>query len=60
MDGRDLATLELREYRAHLGVVMQDNFLFDGTIAENIAFSKPGATHGGHRRRRASRTAMSS
>ena len=44
IDGRDLNTLRLREYRAHLGVVLQDNFLFDGTIAENIAFSKPGAT----------------
>ena len=44
VDGRDLTALRLREYRAHLGVVMQDNFLFDGTVAENIAFSKPGAT----------------
>ncbi len=44
VDGRDLAALRLREYRAHLGVVLQDNFLFDGTVAENIAFSKPGAT----------------
>jgi len=44
IDGRDLAQLKLREYRAHLGVVLQDNFLFDGTVAENIAFSKPGAT----------------
>jgi ABC-type multidrug transport system fused ATPase/permease subunit len=44
VDGRDLAGLRLREYRAHLGVVLQDNFLFDGTVAENIAFSKPGAT----------------
>ncbi|HEX7941402.1 MAG TPA: ABC transporter ATP-binding protein, partial [Gemmatimonadaceae bacterium] len=44
VDGRDLETLKLREYRAHLGVVLQDNFLFDGTIAENIAFSRPGAT----------------
>jgi subfamily B ATP-binding cassette protein MsbA len=44
IDGRDLTTLRLREYRAHLGVVMQDNFLFDGTVAENIAFSKPGAS----------------
>jgi ABC-type multidrug transport system fused ATPase/permease subunit len=34
----------LRDYRSHLGVVLQDNFLFDGTVAENIAFSKPGAT----------------
>jgi subfamily B ATP-binding cassette protein MsbA len=44
IDGRDLTSLKLREYRAHLGVVMQDNFLFDGTVAENIAFSKPGAS----------------
>ncbi len=42
--GRDLAGVRLRDYRAHLGVVLQDNFLFDGTIAENIEFSKPGAT----------------
>ena len=44
IDGRDLAGLRLGEYRSHLGVVLQDNFLFDGTIAENIGFSKPGAT----------------
>ncbi len=44
VDGRDLANLRLRDYRAHLGVVLQDNFLFDGTIAENISFSRPGAT----------------
>ncbi|MBM3991454.1 MAG: ABC transporter ATP-binding protein [Planctomycetes bacterium] len=43
VDGRDLASLRLREYRSHLGVVLQDNFLFDGTIAENIAFSRPDA-----------------
>jgi ABC-type multidrug transport system fused ATPase/permease subunit len=42
--GRDLAGMRLRDYRRHLGVVLQDNFLFDGTISENIAFSKPGAT----------------
>src|SRR4029450_5654917 len=42
--GRDVASLRLREYRANLGVVMQDNFLFDGTIRENIAFAKPDAT----------------
>lgn len=41
---QDLASLRLKDYRALLGVVLQDNFLFDGTIAENIAFSKPGAT----------------
>jgi subfamily B ATP-binding cassette protein MsbA len=44
VDGRDLAALKLRDYRQHLGVVLQDNFLFDGTIAENIAYSKPHAT----------------
>ena len=36
--------VKLRDYRAHLGVVLQDNFLFDGTIAENIAYAKPHAT----------------
>jgi subfamily B ATP-binding cassette protein MsbA len=44
VDGRDLTTLRLRDYRAHLGVVLQDNFLFDGTIAENVGFSRPEAT----------------
>src|SRR5881396_3574661 len=44
VDGRDLAMLRLAEYRRHLGVVLQDNFLFDGTIAENIAFARPHAT----------------
>jgi subfamily B ATP-binding cassette protein MsbA len=44
ISGQDLATLKLRDYRATLGVVLQDNFLFDGTVADNIAFSKPGAT----------------
>ncbi len=44
VDGKDVATLKLREYRAKLGVVMQDNFLFDGTVADNIGFAKPGAT----------------
>jgi len=44
VDGRDLAGLRLRDYRANLGVVLQDNFLFDGTVLDNIAFSKPGAT----------------
>jgi ABC-type multidrug transport system fused ATPase/permease subunit len=42
--GQDLARLKLRDYRSTLGVVLQDNFLFDGTVADNIAFSKPGAT----------------
>jgi subfamily B ATP-binding cassette protein MsbA len=44
VDGMDLAAVRLRDYRAHLGVVLQDNFLFDGTVAENIGFSKPHAT----------------
>jgi subfamily B ATP-binding cassette protein MsbA len=44
VDGRDLLGLRLRDYRHFLGVVMQDNFLFDGTIRENIAFAKPDAT----------------
>ena len=44
VDGRALDTLRLRDYRSKLGVVLQDNFLFDGTIRENIAFAKPGAT----------------
>ncbi len=43
IDGRDLATLKLHDYRAQLGVVMQDNFLFDGTIRENITFASPSA-----------------
>jgi subfamily B ATP-binding cassette protein MsbA len=44
VDGAAVADLRLREYRRHLGVVLQDNFLFDGTVKENIAFTKPGAT----------------
>ena len=44
VDGTDLDDLKLREYRGHLGVVMQDNFLFDGTVRENIAYARPNAT----------------
>jgi ABC-type multidrug transport system fused ATPase/permease subunit len=44
VDGRDLAGVRLRDYRSQLGVVLQDNFMFDGTIAENIRFSRPNAT----------------
>jgi ABC-type multidrug transport system fused ATPase/permease subunit len=44
VDGRDLAGLKMRDYRSNLGVVFQDNFLFDGTIAENISFAQPGAS----------------
>jgi len=44
VDDRDLASIRLKDYRNQLGVVLQDNFLFDGTIAENIGFSDPHAT----------------
>ena len=44
VDGKDLDSLKLHEFRDHVGVVMQDNFLFDGTIRDNIAYSKPGAS----------------
>ncbi|MCA1614832.1 MAG: ABC transporter ATP-binding protein/permease [Acidobacteria bacterium] len=44
VDGRDLADVRLRDYRRQLGVVLQDNFLFDGTVAENIAFADPHAS----------------
>ena len=44
LDGRDVQSIRLKDYRSYLGVVLQDNFLFDGTIAENIRFSKPRAT----------------
>ena len=44
VDGRDLAAIRLKDYRNQLGVVLQDNFLFDGTIAENISFAHPHAT----------------
>ena len=44
VDGRDLHDVRLRDYRSHLGIVLQDNFLFDGTVAENIAYAKPGAS----------------
>jgi subfamily B ATP-binding cassette protein MsbA len=44
VDGHDLNDVRLRDYRAHLGVVLQDNFLFDGTIGENIRFAKPHAS----------------
>jgi ABC-type multidrug transport system fused ATPase/permease subunit len=44
VDGQDLRTLELRAYRRQLGVVLQDPFLFAGTIADNIRFARPEAT----------------
>jgi subfamily B ATP-binding cassette protein MsbA len=45
VDGVDLSTVRLSSYRTQLGVVLQDTFLFDGTIEENIAFARPYATH---------------
>jgi ABC-type multidrug transport system fused ATPase/permease subunit len=44
IDGVDLATLRLSSYRQQLGVVLQETFLFDGTIRENVKFSRPNAT----------------
>jgi ABC-type multidrug transport system fused ATPase/permease subunit len=44
IDGRDLTSVKLRDYRSHLGVVLQDNFLFDGTIGDNIRYGRPDAT----------------
>jgi subfamily B ATP-binding cassette protein MsbA len=44
VDGVDLAQVDLDTFRSQLGVVLQDSFLFDGTIRENILFSKPEAT----------------
>jgi subfamily B ATP-binding cassette protein MsbA len=41
IDGRDLDHLRLHDYRTQLGVVLQDNFLFDGSVADNIRYSKP-------------------
>ncbi len=44
VDGVDLATVTLDSYRSQLGVVLQETFLFDGTIRENVAFSRPQAS----------------
>jgi subfamily B ATP-binding cassette protein MsbA len=44
VDGRDLATLRLMDYREQLASVLQENFLFDGTIAENVGYASPGAS----------------
>jgi ABC-type multidrug transport system fused ATPase/permease subunit len=44
VDGYDLAHVRLDSYRTQLGVVLQDTFLFDGTIRENVAFARPDAT----------------
>lgn len=44
VDDVDLSTVRLDSYRTRLGVVLQESFLFDGTIRENVAFSRPGAS----------------
>jgi ABC-type multidrug transport system fused ATPase/permease subunit len=44
VDGQDLSKVKLADYRSQLGVVLQDNFLFDGTVFENIAYARPEAT----------------
>lgn len=44
IDGRDLSTVRLHDYRTQLGVVLQDNFLFDGSVAANIRYARPDAT----------------
>jgi subfamily B ATP-binding cassette protein MsbA len=44
VDGHDLESVRLRDYRSQLGVVLQDNFLFDGSIADNIRYGRPAAT----------------
>jgi len=44
VDGVDLSTVRLDSFRTQLGVVLQETFLFDGTIRENVAFARPHAT----------------
>jgi len=44
VDGVDLSTVRLDSYRTQLGVVLQESFLFDGSIRENVAFSRPDAS----------------
>ncbi|CAM4183712.1 ABC transporter ATP-binding protein [Zobellia nedashkovskayae] len=44
IDGKDVAKVNLNSFRQHLGVVLQDDFLFEGTIRENILFPRPNAT----------------
>lgn len=44
IDGTDLSKVILTDYRQHLGVVLQDDFLFEGTIRENVLFARPDAS----------------
>ena len=57
VDGDDLRDVRLRSYRRQLGVVLQDPFLFSGTIADNIRFARPDATDEEVRRRPRGRSA---
>ena len=52
VDGVDIRSYPLEEYRRHIGIVLQEPFLFYGTIAENIAYGKPDACAGRDCRRR--------
>jgi subfamily B ATP-binding cassette protein MsbA len=44
IDGRELGDIPLRDYREQLASVLQENFLFDGTVADNIGYAEPGST----------------
>jgi ATP-binding cassette subfamily B protein len=44
IDGTDIRDIRIADYRRHIGLVLQEPFLFFGTIADNIAYGKPGAT----------------
>jgi subfamily B ATP-binding cassette protein MsbA len=44
VDGHDLRHVRMRDYRRQLAVVLQDEFLFDGTIADNVSYGRPGAS----------------
>lgn len=46
LDGTDVTTLSVEQYRRHIGIVLQDSFLFFGTIGENVAYGVPGAPLG--------------
>ena len=44
IDGHDVKSVRLHDYRRHLGAVLQENFLFDGTVRENILYARPNTT----------------
>jgi len=45
VDGKDIRRLSVEEYRKHIGIVLQEPFLFFGTIADNVGYGQPGASH---------------